>query len=559
MKPAKRSWRRINIIPLIPPLFALADKGFPSVALTTREEDGIARYYPLVQRVWIQDDFYLISNLALSAYLKMNQLDTRDIVLKEHAIHIPLRDIHIPINSEGNAKILWKGAWKNVFPQKELIQILREYQEASDPEAYRKQWKGKICFIGETSIGSHDRRNTPFDKDYPMVGAHAHFMKQLLTQEFIREAGFQENLGFLTIFMLLALLGLLWDSWKINIFSLCLLALFIPATFIFFYIYFHTLYIVTYPLFALSLLSLNTFLYRYITIGRSQRAIRYMFATMVSPEILSYMEKNPSAFSLKGESKEVSVLFSDIAGFTSISEKMHPSTLVKLLNFYLTAMTDIIIKYNGYIDKYEGDAIMAVWGVPINSSSHALDCCLSALEQLKALGELQKELTKQFGVEIQIRIGINTGIVSAGCMGSEKKKMSYTIIGDVVNLGSRLESANKNYQTQILIGQNTYQSIQNHLIARPLDRLIVVGKTEPVTVYELLGKRGEVEEEAPLLFAQALQLYWEKKWDQAQETFEQYLQKHPQDTVTPLYLERIALLSSSPSRRRMERRISYAL
>lgn len=543
------SWNSVFIVRPDLPILPLVESSLPSIAVTKREKDGVHRNYPVVQRVWIRDQFYLCSNLALSAYLQMHQLDTYALKKEPDAVFIPALEMSIPINKDGYTRILWKGAWGADFPQIELSEVLQGYNNATDKEAYQKKWAGKICFIGESTVGSTDRGTTPLDKYYPMVGAHAHFMRQLLERRFIRDASTRENALFFSWIILLAIFSLSFESWRINLIGIASLLGILPLLFVGIYIFFGIIYAITYPMFGVIFLALITFFYRYITIGRSQRAIRYMFATMVSPEILSYMEKNPDAFSLKGESKDVSVMFSDVAGFTSMSEKMDPSTLVTLLNFYLTAMTDVILGHHGYIDKYEGDAIMAVWGVPISSETHAVDCCYAALDQLEKLKTMQETLKQRFGVDLHIRIGINSGIVSAGCMGSENKKMSYTIMGDVVNLGSRLESANKNYKTPILIGKNTYEKAKDKIVARPIDRLIVVGKTEPVTVFHLIAKKGQLssaEEEKYDLFRHSLELYWKQEWDQAEQGFHEYLTHFPGDSPAEIYLERIHFYRKNP-------------
>ncbi len=546
---ADGNWNSINLTHPMFPILPLIECALPTFAMTYREKDGTHRNYPLVRRVWLKDNFYLCSNLALSAYLQIFQMDTSALEYYPNEIRVPKLNLSIPINKEGASKILWRGDSLNDFPKVELVEVITEYQKAQDKEAYCKKWVGKICFIGETNAGSSDRGSTPLDPYYPMVGCHAHFMQQILERRFIRDATTPENMFFLFLIFLFCLIGLSFESWRVNILSITILLFVLLPTFVGLYYFSNTIYAVTYSIFGSIALALVTFLYRYITIGRSQRAIRHMFTTMVSPDILNYMEKNPDAFSLKGEAKYVSVLFSDIAGFTTISEKMHPSVLVELLNYYLTAMTDIIISYHGYIDKYEGDAIMAVWGVPISSENHAVDCCYSALDQITKLNEIQGEIKRRFGVELKIRIGANSGSVSAGCMGSEKKKMSYTIIGDAVNLGARLESANKNYKTTILIGKNTYENAKSQIVVRPIDRLIVVGKTEPVTVYELLGKKGAFSKEQENVFSlfwNALECYWKQEWDQAEKHLKEYLTYHPQDYPSQIYLERLQHYRLSP-------------
>ena len=242
-----------------------------------------------------------------------------------------------------------------------------------------------------------------------------------------------------------------------------------------------------------------------------------MFGTMVSRDVLRYLEANPESFSLRGERAEATMFFSDVAGFTTISEQMQPEQLTNLLNHYLTPMTDIILAHGGYVDKYEGDAIMAEWGIPFRTDDHAVNACLAAIEQQACLARLRPTLKKEFGHELYVRMGINTGTVTAGNMGSDMR-FSYTVMGDAVNFASRLEPINKEYGTQILIGEATAHAARDFIEVRYLDKIVVKGKTKPVKVYELLGKRGSLSEDRQKvvsLYTEALHLHWERRWEEA--------------------------------------------
>lgn len=208
-----------------------------------------------------------------------------------------------------------------------------------------------------------------------------------------------------------------------------------------------------------------------------------MFGTYVSPAVVDQILENPPE--LGGLDKELTVFFSDIRGFTTLSESMTPQELVKILNKYLTAMTDIILAHGGTLDKYEGDAIMCFWGAPIPQEDHALLACRSALEQMKALRELNKEFPEE--KQINIGIGLNSGIMTVGNMGS-LQRMDYTLIGDNVNLGARLEGTNKQYRTNIIISEYTYGLVKDHMIVRELDNIRVKGKNKPVLIYELIDE-----------------------------------------------------------------------
>jgi adenylate cyclase len=212
--------------------------------------------------------------------------------------------------------------------------------------------------------------------------------------------------------------------------------------------------------------------------------IKGMLDSYVSPEVVNILLKNPEKLTLGGEDRDVTVFFSDIRGFTSLSEGMSPQDLVSLINRYLSIMTDIIMENRGTVDKYIGDAIMAFWGAPLDDPDHPFRACKASLEMIKALEELNKELPE--GKKIDIGIGINTGIATIGNMGSTKKK-NYTAMGDTVNLASRLEGVNKVFHTKIIISEYTYERIKDRILARELDLIRVKGKKIPVKIYEVIG------------------------------------------------------------------------
>ena len=236
----------------------------------------------------------------------------------------------------------------------------------------------------------------------------------------------------------------------------------------------------------------------------------------------------------------MTAVFSDVAGFSSISEKMEPDELVVLLNEYLSEMTDIVLKYGGILDKYEGDAIMAFFGAPLDDPEHTKKCCLMALEMQERLAELRREWQKQGKPQLRVRIGINTGPMVVGNMGS-KVRMDYTIMGDAVNLASRLEGVNKEYGTEIIISQDTYEACREEIEVRELDSIRVVGKKEAVAIYELLCRKGELapEKKAMLkLYVQGLNLYKNRQWDEAITIFGEIFDKDPDDGPSLTYLER---------------------
>ncbi|NTW50114.1 MAG: adenylate/guanylate cyclase domain-containing protein [Chlorobiales bacterium] len=228
--------------------------------------------------------------------------------------------------------------------------------------------------------------------------------------------------------------------------------------------------------------------YQYFTESRQKKLIRNFFNVYVNRELVDQLIENPEQFRLGGEKRELTVLFSDIKGFTNISETMDPADLVILLNEYLGAMTEIVFKYGGTLDKYIGDAVMAFWGAPVPEEDHAKLCCWAALEMQEKLAELREKWKKEGRPDIYARIGINTGAMIVGNMGSESR-FNYTVMGDAVNLAARLEPANKAFGTSIIVSEFTNEQVQDYCRTRELATITVQGKQKPIKIYELVDKK----------------------------------------------------------------------
>lgn len=269
--------------------------------------------------------------------------------------------------------------------------------------------------------------------------------------------------------------------------------------------------------------------------------IRGMFQQYVASSVVDELIKKPELLALGGEERVISVLFSDIAGFSSISEKLTPTKLVELLNEYLTAMTDIAMKHGGIIDKYQGDSIMAEFGVPVPLPDHALRACYAGLDMIRELSRMREKWAAEGRPQLFARVGINTGRVLVGNLGSHRI-MDYTVMGDHVNLASRLEGANKPYGTHMMVSEFTWEVVKDELFGRELDRIAVKGKEQPVRVYELIARRSEgipARTEAMLRdFAEALALYQAARFAEALSALEALAQRHPEDGPTALYVER---------------------
>jgi len=286
---------------------------------------------------------------------------------------------------------------------------------------------------------------------------------------------------------------------------------------------------------------------QYLTEAHSRRQLKAVFGQYVPPEVVEEMSRNPDQnFSVEGESRELSVLFCDIRSFTTISESLAADELKQLLNHFFTPMTRIIFEKRGTIDKYVGDMIMAFWGAPVQDPLHPRHAVEAALAMLKKVVELRPEFAEHNWPQVEIGIGINTGLMNVGDMGSEYRR-AYTVIGDAVNLGSRLEGLTKYYGVKLIISESTAGSLDGFVL-RCLDRVKVKGKQEPVTIYEPVGHAAGVSRELVQDVNesnQAMQHYFAGKWETARSAFQRLRDAVPERKLYGLYLERIDTLQSN--------------
>jgi len=289
---------------------------------------------------------------------------------------------------------------------------------------------------------------------------------------------------------------------------------------------------------------------QYISEQRSKRFIQGAFGRYLSPKVIHQIVENPDLLELGGEKRVMTAFFSDVAGFTSISEKLQPNELVTLLNDYLTKMTDVIHEFDGTVDKFEGDAIIAFWGAPLLIENHTELCMRAAVRMQKAITESKKKWIEDWDAGLATRMGVNTGPMVVGNMGS-KERMDYTMMGDSVNLAARLEGANKYYGSKILVSEFSYQAApQNTFLFRELDRVRVQGKKNAVSLYELIDMAEEAadgQRRLAGLFEEALLVFRAKKFEEAMAKFSNCLkQGGDKDLACELYIQRCENLLSVP-------------
>jgi adenylate cyclase len=285
----------------------------------------------------------------------------------------------------------------------------------------------------------------------------------------------------------------------------------------------------------------------YFVESRTKRQLTGLFGQYVPPELVEEMSRDPENYSMAGRKAELTVLFSDVRGFTTISEGLQPDELATLMNLYLGAMTEVIRGHRGTLDKYIGDAIMAFWGAPVEDPEHAKHAVITALDMQKALVELNKELVAKGWPELKIGVGANTGPMTVGDMGSPVRQ-SYTVMGDAVNLGSRLEGITKQYGVGIIVGEGTHELVKNDFVFRELDLVKVKGKDKPVGIFEPLGVKGEVAKELldeNKLWGEALAAYRAQDWDKADVALLNLSRMSPHK-LYEVYQERVAHYRKEP-------------
>jgi adenylate cyclase len=304
-----------------------------------------------------------------------------------------------------------------------------------------------------------------------------------------------------------------------------------------------------YPPLTIALIYFGAAVYYVFFEQRHTRFLRGAMGRYLSPAVMEEIVRRPELLRLGGEKREMTVLFSDIRGFTTFSEQLDPEELVLLLNEYLTAMTDIVYRYDGVLDKYMGDAIMAFWNGPVSQPDHARRACLTSLDMLETLHTLHARWRERGIPRLDMGIGLNSGPMSVGNMGSETR-FDYTVMGDAVNLGSRLEGTNKEYHTNIVISQSTLDEVKDEgFVVRVLDLVAVKGKAQPVAVYELIGQPGQFGRFTPELLAvyeRGIQLYRAQEFADAAAAFREVLEQVPNDGPCTMYLERCEDLVAAP-------------
>ncbi len=514
------------------------------------EADGTLRRQPLLVQYHDPEsgrDFFFpsLAVKAVEKYFKGTMLFKVGPAGVEKVLIDAKEPIVIPTNSKGEIMINFIGPQGN-FPYISLADIYDPETEGLNPGVF----KDKIVLVGATATALKDIRLTPFDPVFPGVEIHGTIIDNILNGKSLyrpawldlAEPGFLFAWGILlTIFFSLAkpVLGLVLLI-ALNFGYFCIVQWFFVSERFFL--------IGTLPMLQSFLILSLMVAYQYLAEQNQKRFIRGVFDQYVSPEVIDRLISSPDNMKLGGEEKELTSYFTDLAGFTSFSEKMTAEAQVKFLNEYLGEMTDILLEHEGTLDKYDGDAIKAFFGAPIYFSNHAEKACMVAIAMQKRLEELNKEWKGKGLPELKMRIGINTGMIVVGNLGS-KTRMSYGMNGDAVNLAARLEGANKFYGTWTMIAESTYLQVKDVVEAREMDFIQVVGRKTPVKIFELIGVKGCLEpdrKEMIQTYEKGLEQYKNGEWEKAVILFKKALEIDPDDGPSKILISRCHELEESP-------------
>jgi adenylate cyclase len=448
----------------------------------------------------------------------------------------------IPVDDEACALVPYRGR-KGSFKYYSIVDVMNERVDPAE-------LKGKIVLVGTTAPGLLDLRATPVDPVYPGVEVHANMISGIIDQDIKQRPAYVLGAEFVLLLVSGLAMGLalpLLNPLTSTLTTLLVLVVVLATNIMVFQHGDLVLPLASGLVMILVLFTLNM-MYGFFIEARGMRQITGLFGQYVPPELVDEMARNPEKFNMAPRAQELSVLFSDVRGFTTISEALSPEDLSHYINEYLTNMSLVIReKHRGTLDKYIGDAIMAFWGAPVADARHAQNSVLAALGMQQEAKSLNEKFKARGWPTFKIGIGVNSGVMRVGDMGSKIRK-AYTVMGDAVNIASRLEGITKQYGADIIIGEGTRKLITGFVL-REVDRVRVKGKDEPVIIYQPLGLEGQVEQ-AKLneikLWNQALKLYRNQDWDMAELQMLNLQKGSENGELYGVFIERIAHFRAHP-------------
>lgn len=509
-------------------------RGIGNVTISP-DEDGVYRRIPLL--FVLREN--LIANLVLAYLFEQRHATYQDGSLFINQRAIPLFSDHLLVRYYTSQR---------PFVEVSASELLKAYSDrlaGRKPELDRGAFKDSYVFVGLTAAGLYDLKPTTVSAISTGLLIHATVFDNLLRGSMFRPIPRHVTIAMMFVLCLLvALLSMRYHSTVVNLSLFVGLQLGVVTILALAFNkgYYDNL---TTPLLSVALSFFIAMTINYATVGRERRFIKRAFSQYMDEKVVDYLLKHPDYIKPGGKRRHVTVFFADIAGFTTIAERISAEDTAKMLRVLLNAFTDIIIKNNGIIDKYIGDCVMAFWGSPYSTEQDEICACTAAVQCIKSLDTINQEFQKQGIPPISMRIGINSGVAIAGNLGSDRL-FDFTVIGDTVNLASRLEGVNKSFGTKIIASEYTISKTGNSFLSRRLCKVAVKGKAVAVTIYEVMALKEEASAEQLELqrsFEEALEVLYQMDLEKALKSFKEIAQRFPQDKATSLYIQRCEELS----------------
>lgn len=505
------------------------------------DPDGTVRREPVIIR--FQGSYYPSLDVAAVLAYTNRPLEQIAIVFNRNGLErVDFGRAAIPTDSAGYVQIDFYGP-AGTFPAYSLADVVQR-------KLPKDLFRDRLVLIGPTATGIADLVATPFQEvAFPGVEVHANFIENMLEGHFIRR-GLRESLIDIAFILLFSLAAgsLLSVARPLTATAILLLALGLYLWLGYYSFKHYRIWVATLlPMAALTINYAGIVSYRFFSEEREKKRVRDVFGQYVAPSVIKQLLARPELVTLGGEERELTAMFCDIRGFTSIAEALSPSALVLLLNEYFSEMTEVIFRYYGTLDKYIGDAVMAFWGAPYPQPDHAERACYAALEMLRRLRALDTRWEAEGRPPLDAGVGIHTGPMLVGNLGSARR-FNYTIMGDNVNLAARLQDLNRQFGTRLIVSESTYLAVRDKLVTRELDLIRVKGKRVPVKIYEVLGRSEQLDQFRELLgrFHRALETYRHGRWEAALELFEEVLRNFPDDGPSQIFLQRCRDLVERP-------------
>jgi len=515
------------------------------VDIPTIDRDGIVRSVPLMQ-MYEGKVYHSLSLALVRALLGFPPIELEyasEVATGGEKIleAIKFENFHIPVTPQGVAYIPYRGK----YPSYEYVSA----QDVISKKVSLETLEGAIVLMGTSATGLLDMRATPVQNIYPGVEVHANMVSGILDGTIKLKPFDVQGLDFFTHLIMGLIMIYTLRTLKL-VYSIFVTAALASLTIYLNYYMWQELNLITplvSPLLMIAMLFVLHIAYGYFIEDHNKRKLKGLFGHYVPPELVDEMNKTMNDVSMKSEVREMTVLFSDIRGFTSISESMDPESLTTLMNMYLTEMTKIIHKHRGTVDKYIGDAIMAFWGAPLADEEHAKHALMAAVEMKERLPTLNKEFEAKGFPTLRIGIGLNTGRMNVGNMGSEFR-VAYTVLGDSVNLAARLESITKQYGESLIISESTKLQVPNWSY-QEIDLVRVVGKNVPIAIYKPIAPLEDINVDQTKeieQFEEALKAYRNKNWRVAKATLEELVDYSGTPNLYKIYLRRLDEYKDNP-------------